>query len=184
MRLRRRRARPLDGPDLGHLEFERLPDRAEPTRGGRCHRDDGGVERTCLRSDVGAGIEPADDPDAAARFAAHPAFAGWPLVVLTDDAARATRSAMNFLWTTFTRFEPAADTHAGGTRVARHHVSYEPPVLIDARMKAWYPAELSCRPDTAARIARATPTPMSSACSTRNAALASGLAIASWSSSS
>ena len=40
------------------------------------------------------------------------------------------------------------------------------------------------RPDTAARIARAMPTPMSSACSTRKAALHSGLAIASWSISS
>ncbi len=54
----------------------------------------------------------ADDPKAAARLASHPAFAGWPLVVLTDEPARATRSDMNFLWTTFTRFEPAADIHA------------------------------------------------------------------------
>ena len=38
----------------------------------------------------------AGDRDAAARLAAHPAFAGWPLVVLTDDAERATRSTMNF----------------------------------------------------------------------------------------
>ncbi|MBZ0100693.1 MAG: UbiD family decarboxylase, partial [Thermoanaerobaculia bacterium] len=53
-----------------------------------------------------------DDPDAAARFAAHPAFAGWPLLVITDEPARAAASAMNFLWTTFTRFEPAADLHA------------------------------------------------------------------------
>ncbi len=94
----------------------------------------------------------ADDREAAARLATHPAFAGWPLVVVTDDAARATRSEMNFLWTTFTRFEPAADIHAAATRVVRHHVSYEPPVVIDARMKPWYPAELSCRPDIAARV--------------------------------
>ncbi|MNV69009.1 hypothetical protein D3C71_1618890 [compost metagenome] len=40
------------------------------------------------------------------------------------------------------------------------------------------------RPDTAARMARAIPTPMSSACSTRKAALACGRAIASWSISS
>ena len=53
-----------------------------------------------------------DEPDVPARLAADPAFAGWPLVVLTDDAARAARSAMNFLWTTFTRFEPAADIYA------------------------------------------------------------------------
>ena len=40
------------------------------------------------------------------------------------------------------------------------------------------------RPETAARIARATPIPISAACSTRNAALHSGFAIASWSISS
>jgi 3-polyprenyl-4-hydroxybenzoate decarboxylase len=94
----------------------------------------------------------ADHRDWATRVAAHPAFAGWPLVVVTDDAARATRSEMNFLWTTFTRFEPAADIHAAAARVVRHHVSYEPPVVIDARMKPWYPAELSCRDDVAVRV--------------------------------
>ncbi|MCC7126631.1 MAG: UbiD family decarboxylase [Acidobacteria bacterium] len=94
----------------------------------------------------------ADDRDAPARLAAHAAFTGWPLIVITDDAARATRSDINFLWTTFTRFEPAADIHAAATRVVRHHVSYEPPVVIDARMKPWYPAELTCRPDIAARV--------------------------------
>lgn len=94
----------------------------------------------------------AADPGAAARLASHAAFEGWPLVVLTDDAARAARSVMNFLWSTFTRFEPAADIHAARTEVIRHHLSYTPPILIDARMKPWYPAELSCRPDIAARV--------------------------------
>ncbi|HEU5320204.1 MAG TPA: UbiD family decarboxylase domain-containing protein, partial [Methylomirabilota bacterium] len=42
----------------------------------------------------------AEEPGAAERLAAHPAFAGWPLLVLTDEPARAARSAMNFLWTT------------------------------------------------------------------------------------
>jgi 3-polyprenyl-4-hydroxybenzoate decarboxylase len=93
-----------------------------------------------------------DDRAAAGRLAGHAAFAGWPLLVLTDDAARAVRSEMNFLWTTFTRFEPAADIHAAATRVVRHHLSYEAPVLIDARMKPWYPPELSCRDDIAARV--------------------------------
>ena len=54
----------------------------------------------------------AEDRDAAARLAGHPAFAGWPLLVVTDEPARAARSTVNFLWTTFTRFEPAADIHA------------------------------------------------------------------------
>ena len=81
----------------------------------------------------------ASDREAASRLAAHPAFRGWPLLVLTDEPKRAAASAMNFLWTTFTRFEPAADIHAAATRVVRHHVVHEPPVLIDARLKPWFP---------------------------------------------
>lgn len=96
----------------------------------------------------------ADDPGAAARFAAHPAFADWPLLVLTDEPARAAASPMNFLWTTFTRFEPAADLHAAETRVVRHHVSYRGPVLIDARLKPGFPDELFCDEETAATVSR------------------------------
>jgi UbiD family decarboxylase len=96
----------------------------------------------------------AAEPGAAARFAAHPAFAGWPLVVLTDEPRRAAASAVNFLWTTFTRFEPGADLHAAGTRVVRHHLSYQPPILLDARMKPWYPAELFADEATAAAVTR------------------------------
>ncbi|HVQ25127.1 MAG TPA: UbiD family decarboxylase domain-containing protein, partial [Planctomycetota bacterium] len=47
----------------------------------------------------------ANDPAAAAALAAEAAFADWPLLVLTDDARRAAKSQMNFLWTTFTRFD-------------------------------------------------------------------------------
>ncbi len=94
----------------------------------------------------------ADDAGTASRLAAHPAFAGWPLVVLSDEPERATRSVMNFLWTTFTRFEPAADIHAARIRIARNHIAYEPPVVIDARMKPWYPKEVSCREDVARTV--------------------------------
>ena len=94
----------------------------------------------------------ADDRDAPSRIASHPAFAGWPLIVVSDEPARATRSDMNFLWTTFTRFEPAADIHAASERVVRHHLAYEPPIVIDARMKPWYPKEVTCDPDTAATV--------------------------------
>ena len=94
----------------------------------------------------------ADDQQAPARIAAHPAFAGWPLIVVSDEPERAARSEMNFLWTTFTRFEPAADIHSASQRVVRHHVAYEPPIVIDARMKPWYPKEVSCDPKTAATV--------------------------------
>jgi len=96
----------------------------------------------------------AEAPDAAARFASHPAFAGWPLVVVTDEPRRAARSAMNFLWTTFTRFEPAADLHAAATRVVRNHLVRTPPIVIDARRKPGFPDELFCDEETAATVTR------------------------------
>jgi hypothetical protein len=94
------------------------------------------------------------EPGAAGRVASHPAFAAWPLVVLTDDAARAARSDMNFLWTTFTRFEPAADIHSADRRIVRNHISYRGPVVIDARMKPSYPKELLADADTASLVSR------------------------------
>jgi UbiD family decarboxylase len=95
-----------------------------------------------------------EDPGAAARFAAHPAFTGWPLLVLTDEPRRAAASAINFLWTTFTRFEPAADLHAAGKEVVRNQISYRPPILIDARIKPGFPGELHCDEATAATVTR------------------------------
>jgi 3-polyprenyl-4-hydroxybenzoate decarboxylase len=72
-------------------------------------------------------------------------------VVLVDDAALATRTDSRFLWTAFTRFEPAADLH-GARRVHRNHLVWEGSVLLDARMKPTYPKELFCDPDTARRV--------------------------------
>ena len=94
------------------------------------------------------------DPKAASRFAAHPAFEGWSLVVLTDEPKRAARSPINFLWTTFTRFEPARDLHARTVLLERLHASFTPPIVIDARLKPGFPAELGCDPDTAALVTR------------------------------
>ena len=61
---------------------------------------------------------------------------------------------MNFLWTTFTRFEPAADIHAAATRIVRHHLAYSAPVVVDARIKPWYPKEVMCREDIAETVTR------------------------------
>ncbi len=93
-----------------------------------------------------------DEPLAAARLARHEAIADWPLVVLTDDARRAAAGAMNFLWTTFTRFEPAADIHAAETTVVRQHPSYRAPVVIDARLKPDFPDEVFCDRQTAVTV--------------------------------
>ena len=110
------------------------------------------VEVFCRGCLVVGGPSSSIDPDVPARVAAHPAFAGWPLVVLTDEPSRATRSSMNFLWTTFTRFEPGADIYAASTEVVRNHLVRTPPIVIDARRSPSFPAELTCRPDVAASV--------------------------------
>ena len=96
----------------------------------------------------------AAEPAAAQRIASHPAFEGWPLLVLSDEPRRATASPANFLWTTFTRFEPAADIHAAGVELVRHHPSLRPPIVIDARLKPSFPKELYCDPETARTVDR------------------------------
>ena len=73
--------------------------------------------------------------------------------MLHTDAG-AARNASDFLWATWTRFEPAADVYAAETKVNRHHLSYRGPVVIDARMKPGYPAELVVREDVARLVDR------------------------------
>lgn len=72
-------------------------------------------------------------------------LAKWPLVILVDDADIAAGQT-SFLWTVFTRFNPATDIFAK-SKVAFNHVEYELPLIIDARMKPSYPDELFPRED-------------------------------------
>lgn len=99
---------------------------------------------------VVSGPTHADEPGFVERIAG--AFPDWPLVVVADDATHAASTNTRFLWTTFTRFEPAADIVATTTRVHRHHLVYGGSILIDARFKGSYPDELFCDPHTAATV--------------------------------
>lgn len=83
----------------------------------------------------------AEAPRQGATLAQEPVFADWPLVVLADDATIATSSG-RFLWSTFTRFEPAGDICPAGQEAQRHHLAYRPPIVVDARLKPWYPQEV------------------------------------------
>jgi 4-hydroxybenzoate decarboxylase subunit C len=87
-----------------------------------------------------------EDEEQAARISKEPAFTSWPLVILHDDV-RAAQSTSDFLWSTWTRFEPASDIYAAETNVVRHDLSYKPPVVIDARKKPGLPDELIVRDD-------------------------------------
>jgi len=75
----------------------------------------------------------------------------WPFVVLTEDADAALKDTTAFLWTVFTRFNPATDIYARA-RQDRHHLGYEFPLIIDARMKPGYPDELFAREDIVQKV--------------------------------
>ncbi|MBN8550587.1 MAG: UbiD family decarboxylase [Deltaproteobacteria bacterium] len=107
--------------------------------------------RGCL---VIQGTSFASDPQLAEVAAKLPCFAAWPLVVLVDNAEQAVSSQSNFLWTTFTRFEPGADITCAQKHIVRNHIAYEGPIVIDARMKPNYPAELFCDEKTSALVDR------------------------------
>lgn len=77
-------------------------------------------------------------PELATEIATNEALRQWPCVLLVDSLEGATCSTQEFLWTFFTRFEPAADIHGASTSVQRFHVGLTPPIVFDCRMKPWY----------------------------------------------
>lgn len=77
-------------------------------------------------------------PTLAAELAAFPGVRSWPVLLLVDSTEAATCSLQEFLWTFFTRFEPAADIHGREQTVHRFHVGLTPPIVFDCRMKPWY----------------------------------------------
>lgn len=95
----------------------------------------------------------AADPEQAARLAKDPQLSDWPLMVLHDDA-NVARSNTDFLWSTWTRFEPASDIYASETKIVRHHLVYSSPIVIDARTKPGFPKELVVRDDVKALVDR------------------------------
>ncbi len=103
-----------------------------------------------------AGPSYAEDRDYPQRLAQDPRVASWPLLFLVEDTAVVERNVA-FLWSAFTRFEPAADVHAAGSRIHRHHEVLTPPVVFDCRLKPGFPEELFADGETLARVTRRWP---------------------------
>lgn len=102
-----------------------------------------------------SGASYVEDPELPVRLAASlkEKDTAWPLIILVDDAQEAVSTQTSFLWTVFTRFNPADDLYAG-TRVQQGSISYGLPVVIDARMKPGYPEELVPHEDTVELVNR------------------------------
>ncbi len=74
------------------------------------------------------------------------------IVCLVDDAADCASSEESFLWTVFTRFEPAGDIHSRKMHLERFHVQLSAPIVIDSRLKPWYPPVVQPLPETIAKV--------------------------------
>ncbi len=100
------------------------------------------------------GASKAQAPDLARQVAAFSSLAEWPLIVLTEDVERAVASEANFLWTTFTRLDPAQDLHAGSANIVNNHIAYELPIVLDARLPVGFPDELFADEETSELVSR------------------------------
>ncbi|MCW7482081.1 UbiD family decarboxylase [Leptospira kanakyensis] len=62
-------------------------------------------------------------------------------VFLVDDSEDAVKTDSDFIWTMFTRMEPASDVYAR-TETKHNHIAYAVPIVFDCRMKPWIPEVL------------------------------------------
>lgn len=93
--------------------------------------------------------------DAAKRLAAsleRASMDAFPLVVLVDDGAACARTLASFLWTTFTRSNPAADVHGAGAFTMDKHWGCAGPLVIDARAKPHHAPALEEDPALVRRV--------------------------------
>jgi 4-hydroxy-3-polyprenylbenzoate decarboxylase len=82
---------------------------------------------------------------------AHP-LNRFPLIVVVDNSEFAARSLGNFLWTTFTRSNPATDVHGVGSFVAAKHWGCRGSLVIDARSKPHHAPMLEEDPEVERRV--------------------------------
>ncbi len=92
------------------------------------------------------------EPELAKQTAKWEGLVDWPVIILVDNSSAATLSMQEFLWTFFTRFEPAADIHGGEQSVSRYHVGLKGPIVFDCRMKPWYTDILEVDPETKQKV--------------------------------
>ena len=86
------------------------------------------------------------------HFAANSPINAFPLITLVDDSEFAARTINNWLWTTFTRSNPAADITGLGAFVQQKHWGCRGSLIIDARSKPHHAPPLTEEPETTRRV--------------------------------
>lgn len=76
----------------------------------------------------------------------------FPLIIVSNDSTFAARSLNNFLWTTFTRSDPAQDIYGIESFIHNKHWGCNGSLLIDARRKAHHAPPLIDDPTVEKRV--------------------------------
>jgi len=76
----------------------------------------------------------------------------FPLVIIVDDSRFVTESFRNFLWTVFTRSNPADDIHGIGASTIAKHWQCQGSLVIDARIKPHHAPPLIEDPEVTRKI--------------------------------
>lgn len=133
---------------LGKEKIRDLPGEFSGTLPGNCSKPVSFMPGTLVIE----GSPYSEEPSLGSRLAESRELREWPAIILVDSSEEATLSMQEFLWTFFTRFEPAADIYGSATSVKRFHVGLEPPVVFDCRMKPWYTEVLEVDDETKALV--------------------------------
>jgi 4-hydroxy-3-polyprenylbenzoate decarboxylase len=80
------------------------------------------------------------------------ALSGFPLVVLADDAEFVSAHLGNFLWTAFTRSDPARDLDGTGACLEDKHWGCRGALILDARAKPHHAPALASDPAVVRRV--------------------------------
>lgn len=76
----------------------------------------------------------------------------FPLIVVVDDSEFSTRTLSNFLWTTFTRSNPASDVYGVESFTHQKHWGCVGSLVIDARAKPHHAPALAEDPEVTRRV--------------------------------
>ncbi len=87
-----------------------------------------------------------------AAYNRNDAINGFPLVVIVDNSEAAARTLDNFLWTTFTRSDPAADVYGIEPFLRDKHWGCFGSLVIDARSKPHHAPPLVEDPEVSRRV--------------------------------
>jgi 4-hydroxy-3-polyprenylbenzoate decarboxylase len=87
-----------------------------------------------------------------ASYDRHDEINSFPLVVVVDDGNSAARTLDDFLWTTFTRSNPAADVYGIESFTVEKHWGCVGSLVIDARSKPHHAPELVEDPQVTRRV--------------------------------